>query len=136
MNKNNLFELNIKKRDTRIEQIKKKLIKIIKEFEIINDLDNDEEKIKAYRLAKHLYFKYKTNNKKNGLTVCEIELLNKFWMNEPLPEFSELILLRKIAYEAKILWDKNRFNIEDVHIKNLLADYIDLKERLTGDFND
>ena len=41
----------------------------------------------------------------------------------------ELELLRKIAKEAKALWDKGRFQREDMYIKGLLTDYIDLKER-------
>ncbi len=41
----------------------------------------------------------------------------------------ELELLRKIAKEAKVLWDKGKLSLEDAHLKNLLTDYVDIKER-------
>lgn len=47
-------------------------------------------------------------------------------------EMREIELLRKIAGETKILWDKGGLPLEAIHLKNLLTDYIDFKEnRLT-----
>ena len=41
----------------------------------------------------------------------------------------EIILLRKIAAEVKILWDKDKIPLEAMGLKNLLTDYIDYKDR-------
>ena len=41
----------------------------------------------------------------------------------------EIILLREIVHEVKKMWDNNRLKIEDIYLKNLLTDYVDLKER-------
>ena len=40
-----------------------------------------------------------------------------------------LNLCVKIADEAKIVWDKGQLPLEACHLKNLLTDYIDFKDR-------
>jgi len=45
--------------------------------------------------------------------------------------YKELKLLRKIAGAAKESWDKGRLPLEDIHLKNLLTDYIDMRERIS-----
>uniref|UniRef100_A0A6H1ZCX3 Uncharacterized protein n=1 Tax=viral metagenome TaxID=1070528 RepID=A0A6H1ZCX3_9ZZZZ len=41
----------------------------------------------------------------------------------------EIDLLREIANEAKIVWDKGKLSLGTEHLKNLLTDFIDMKER-------
>ena len=41
----------------------------------------------------------------------------------------EIELLREIADEVKSEWDKGWLPLEAQHLKNLLTDYIDMKER-------
>ena len=42
---------------------------------------------------------------------------------------TEIDLLRKIADATKDVWDNGRLSLEDAHLKNLLTDFIDLRER-------
>ncbi len=42
---------------------------------------------------------------------------------------TEIELLREIAKEAKAEWNRNRLAIGAITLKNLLTDYIDMKER-------
>ena len=42
---------------------------------------------------------------------------------------AEIELLRKIADEAKTLWDKGQLPLEAIHLKNLLTDRIDMSDR-------
>lgn len=41
----------------------------------------------------------------------------------------EIKLLRKIADEAKAIWDKGLLPLEAIHLKNLLTDRIDYNDR-------
>ena len=42
---------------------------------------------------------------------------------------NEIELLRKIADEADVLWNKNLLPLEAIHLKNLLTDRADYNDR-------